>query len=170
MTPDYCRMMARYNAWQNKQMKAALEALDHETLTQDRGAFFGSILKTANHILWGDLIWMAKFDGGEPPSVGIPGSVDLNPTLAAWSADRFRADARILNWARRVQTVELLGEMRWYSGAMGTNVAVPTPQCVTHFFNHQTHHRGQIHAMVTAAGGTGWNTDLVFMPKDGPWL
>lgn len=166
MTPDYCRMMARYNAWQNTQMTAALEGFDHAALTQDRGAFFGSMLKTANHILWGDQIWMAKLDGAEPPSVGIPGSVDLNPTLAAWSADRFRMDARIQKWAQRLRTVELLGELRWFSGAKGTNVSAPVAQCITHFFNHQTHHRGQIHAMVTAAGGKGWDTDLVFMPKD----
>ncbi|MEQ9176308.1 MAG: DinB family protein, partial [Alphaproteobacteria bacterium] len=62
ITPEYCRMMARYNAWQNRQLTESLDAQPLEVLTEDRGAFFGSILGTLNHLLWGDRMWMARFD------------------------------------------------------------------------------------------------------------
>ena len=62
---------------------------------------------------------------------------------------------------------DLTGELTWYSGAQGCEVSKPMAQCVVHFFNHQTHHRGQVHAMLTAAGCKGiGDTDLAFMPED----
>lgn len=170
ISPDYCVMMARYNAWQNKQMKVALEQLDHETVTADRGAFFGSILNTVNHLIWGDRIWMARFENTTRPEGGIADSTGLTPTIAAWSAERFVMDARILKWAERLHTVDLIGDQVWYSQSADAEVSRPIAQCITHFFNHQTHHRGQIHGMVTAAGGQGWTSDLFMMPQEGPWL
>lgn len=170
ISPDYCLTMARYNAWQNKQMKASLETLDHEVLTEDRGAFFGSILNTANHLIWGDMLWMARFEKGPRPDVTIAESVGLTPTLAVWGTERFRLDGRILRWAERLHTVDLVGRETWYSQSMGAEVSKPIGQCIMHMFNHQTHHRGQIHGMVTAAGGQGWVTDLFMMPEQGPWL
>ena len=65
--PAYCRTMARYNAWQNAQLIPVLEAIGHDALLEDRGGFFGGILATANHLLWGDTIWMSRFD----PSVAL---------------------------------------------------------------------------------------------------
>jgi uncharacterized damage-inducible protein DinB len=170
ISPDYCVMMARYNAWQNNQMKAALETLDHEALIADRGAFFGSILNTANHVIWGDMIWMARFENTARPQGGIADSTSLTPTVAAWGAERFRMDARILRWAEALHTVDLIGDQTWYSQSAEAEVSKPIAQCITHFFNHQTHHRGQIHGMVTAAGGRGWTSDLFMLPQDGPWL
>jgi uncharacterized damage-inducible protein DinB len=170
ISPDYCVTISRYNAWQNKQMKAALEALSPQALTQERGAFFGSILKTVNHLLWGDQMWMSRFDNGAKPQGGVGESVALTPTLAVWSSDRFRTDGRILRWAEQVRSVDLVGELRWYSGIKQADVTMPMGLCVAHMFNHQTHHRGQVHAMLTAAGGQGWITDLFLMPQDGPWL
>lgn len=169
-SPEHCVTMARYNAWQNKMMRPVLEGLPEKDLRKDRKAFFGSILKTANHLLWGDLIWMSRFDGGVAPQVGIPQSVDMQPTLAAWSAERFRLDGRILTWAEKLRTLDLRNDLTWFSGALGHEVTKPLALCVTHMFNHQTHHRGQIHTMITAAGSGAWVTDLFVMPEDGPWL
>lgn len=170
ISPDYCLTMARYNAWQNKQMKTALEALDHKALTQDRGAFFGSILNTANHLIWGDQLWMARFENSKGPDCGIADSVSMTPTVATWGTERFRLDGRILRWAEKLRTLDLVGNYSWQSLSLGTLISKPVAQCVVHFFNHQTHHRGQIHGMVTAAGGQGWVTDLFLMPEQGPWL
>ena len=170
ITPDYVVTFARYNAWQNKQMKAALEGLSDAALREDRGAFFGSLLATANHILWGDWIWMSRFDGGEGPPGGIPDSTDCTPSVSEWSIARFRMDARILRWAEGLSAIDLTGNLRWYSGALGAEMEKPLPLLVAHMFNHQTHHRGQIHAMATAAGVKGWVSDLGFMPDEGPWL
>lgn len=170
ITPEYCLTMARYNAWQNRQTRAAMGRLTGAALCQERGAFFGSILGTANHLLWGDLIWMARFDGGEAPEMSIPESADLHASVTTWATERFRTDGRILYWAERVEPHILTGELTWYSGAQGREVSQPMATCITHFFNHQTHHRGQIHAMLTAAGEQTGDTDLVFMPEEGPWL
>lgn len=172
ISAEFCQMMGRYNAWQNTQIRAAAEKLTEAELRADRGAFFGSILGTLNHLLWGDLLWMSRFDGGEAPKDGIGESATLVPTLAVWSAERFRTDGRISHWADGLQAVDLAvdlagdndGNLTWFSGAQNRNVTVPYAQAVVHFFNHQTHHRGQVHVMLTAAGQTVGDTDLVFMP------
>ncbi|MDX1780217.1 MAG: DinB family protein [Thalassovita sp.] len=168
--PGYCLNMARYNAWQNGLMKSALEQLDDTALRADRGAFFGSILKTINHLLWGDMTWTSRFDDGEGPGIGIGDSPSMTPSFAAWSAERFRMDGRILRWAEKVSAVDLKGDLVWVSGSSGKSNRKPKALCVMQLFNHQTHHRGQVHAMCTAAGGMGWVTDLQLMPEQGGWL
>lgn len=169
ISADYCQMMARYNAWQNGQVKAACERLTEADLRADRGAFFGSIMGTLNHLLWGDLLWMSRFDGGEAPDETITTSVGMCPTLAVWGAERFRADGRIRNWAEALLEIDLTGEISWFSGAQNRDVTIPLAQAVVHFFNHQTHHRGQIHAMLTAVGQNPGDTDLAFMPEEAKW-
>ena len=170
VTPEYCVMMARYNGWQNRQLKAAFATLDTADLKQDRGAFFGSILATANHLLWGDRMWMARFAGSAPPAGGITETTELTDSGPAWEVERFQTDGGILFWAERLRAVDLAGDLTWYSGAVGREVAKPVAQCVVHMFNHQTHHRGQIHAMLTAVGVRAPVSDLAFMPDDGPWI
>ncbi len=170
ISPDYVVTMARYNAWQNKQLKTAFQGLDAAALDRDRGGFFGSLLRTASHLLWGDGVWMARFDGGTPPEGGIAGSVDLVTTREDWAIARFHMDARILRWAEGLGALDLAGDLRWYSGSAGAEVTRPRALCVAHMFNHQTHHRGQIHAMLTAAGAEAPVTDLFMMPSGGPWL
>ena len=170
INPGYVLTMARYNAWQNRQLMAAMGGLSEEALRADRGAFFGGILATANHILWGDAMWMARFQGQEPPAVSIEASTTLHPTHADWSAARFRMDGRILLWAEKIHALDLVGDLTWYSGFMQSHVTRPRGALIMHMFNHQTHHRGQIHAMLTAAGVKAPVSDLFFMPEAGPWL
>jgi len=167
ITPDYVRRMAAYNAWQNRQMDRAMAGLSLEALEADRAAFWGSILGTANHLLWGDQIWMARFGVGAAPDVKLADSPRMHPTQATWSAERFRMDGRITLWAEKLRAVDLTGRMRWYSGAMEQEVSRPVGALVVHFFNHQTHHRGQIHAMLTAAGAQAPQSDLFAMPETG---
>ena len=168
--PAWVLTMARYNAWQNTQMKRAMGRLDARALGQDRGAFFGSILATANHLLWGDRVWMSRLAGHEPPPGGIADSPRLTATAEAWEIERFRTDSAMLHWAERLRAVDLAGSLTWYSGALGRSVSRPRTLCVAHMFNHQTHHRGQIHAMLTDAGVEAPVSDLFAMPETGPWL
>ncbi|WP_415920528.1 DinB family protein [Tateyamaria sp. SN6-1] len=159
--------MARYNAWQNKQLMDVLKGVDEAVLRKDQGAFFGSIMGTLNHLLWGDTIWMSRFVPSIPkPAGSIDESVDFTPTFAVWSADRFRLDGAILMWADTMGSLDLKGQLSWFSGALGRDVRKPLELCVTHMFNHQTHHRGQVHAMMTAAGLTAPVSDLFVMPED----
>ncbi|MEQ8491231.1 MAG: DinB family protein [Marinovum algicola] len=167
ITPEYCRLMARYNAWQNRQIEKALEGVPLEALKADHGAFFGSILGTLNHLVWGDRMWMSRFhEPREKPEGGIKDSTALFPTLGAWSAERFRVDGVISRWAMGLHAVELTGSFRFYSGAMGREVTKPIAPCVVHMFNHQTHHRGQVHAMMTRTGLKAPVTDLFMMPDE----
>ncbi|PIE13786.1 MAG: damage-inducible protein DinB [Rhodobacterales bacterium] len=168
--PEYCLTMARYNAWQNKQVQKSLRGMESAALTEDRGAFFGSILGTLNHLLWGDALWMSRFDGGEAFGGGIPHSTELTQTAHDWAVERFRLDSRIILWAEQLTSVALSGNLTWYSGAIEQDVTRPLVTCVVHMFNHQTHHRGQVHAMLTAAGVSAPVTDLPFMPQEEPWL
>jgi uncharacterized damage-inducible protein DinB len=165
--PRYVRTMARYNSWQNGQLMPLLQGMPPEALAEDRGAFFGSLLATANHLLWGDMLWMSRFDPSvDAPQGGIAASTGLHPTAAAWSADRFRLDGKIRYWADSLRALDLKRDLTWFSGAAGREMTARLDLCVVHFFNHQTHHRGQIHAMLTAAGCKAPVSDLFLMPED----
>ncbi|MFK7745352.1 MAG: DinB family protein [Roseobacter sp.] len=165
--PRYVQTMARYNSWQNNQLMPVLEAMPMAELTKDRGAFFGSLMATANHLLWGDTLWMNRFDPSvEPPSVEAIDHAALHPTIGSWAADRFRMDGKIRFWADGLRAVELKGDLHWYSVSVGQKFTTPIATCIVHFFNHQTHHRGQIHAMLTAAGQKAPVSDMSLMPED----
>jgi uncharacterized damage-inducible protein DinB len=166
ITPAYCQTMARYNAWQNKGLREMIADIDREELYRDRGVFFGSIMGTLNHLLWGDTLWISRFDGGAGPDIPAKDHLEMTPTPAVWSADRFRMDARIRLWAESVKTVDLVGDLTWYSGIARREMVKPISLCVMQLFNHQTHHRGQVHAMLTAMGLKPNDTDLPFMPED----
>lgn len=167
ITPDYCRMMAQYNTWQNRQLTEALESAPGHVLREDQGAFFGSILGTLNHLMWGDRIWMSRFDPSiEAPVGGIPDSPAMCPTIAVWGGERFYLDGKITFWAEGLKSVQLTGDLEWFSGAAKAQVRKPIAVCVTHMFNHQTHHRGQVHAMMTRAGLQAPVSDMVFMPEN----
>ena len=165
ISPEYCQTMARYNAWQNDGLRKIVGEMDRAELTKDRGAFFGSIFATLNHLLWGDAIWISRFDGGEGPDPAIGTSVDFTPTAAVWAADRFRMDARITLWAEKVNAIDLVGDLTWHSRAVDRDITKSKALCVMQLFNHQTHHRGQVHAMLTALGIKPNDTDLPFMPE-----
>ncbi|WP_147104821.1 DinB family protein [Tateyamaria sp. syn59] len=159
--------MARYNAWQNRQLTEILTGVPDDELRKDRGAFFGSIMETLNHILWGDTMWMSRFNSDiSPPLIPSDQHREFTPTFAVWSAERFRMDGAIRLWADSLDTVALKGQLTWYSGMTKRDLSEPLETCVVHMFNHQTHHRGQVHAMMTAAGLPAPVTDIVFMPKD----
>ena len=174
ITGAYAREMSRYNLWQNSQLAECLQGLSHPELTQERGAFFGSILGTANHLLWGDWIWMSRFDKGDAPPSNIhrPGgglheSAYLCDDLATWLQLRQKIDARIAGWADTLGDDLLAGPFTWYSALAEAEITLPFAQCVVHMFNHQTHHRGQLHKMLTEAGSQAPVSDLVFMPREG---
>ena len=167
LTAEYARLMARYNAWQNAQLGCTIDGLSLKVLCADHGAFFGSILGTLNHILWADLMWLHRLGVvAARPDCGIEESPALTPTGPAWSAERFAVDGKLRRWAERVHSIALTGDLTWYSGATGAEVTRPVAMCVAHMFNHQTHHRGQVHAMLTRAGLPAPVTDIVFMPEE----
>lgn len=164
---DYCVMMSRYNAWQNHSLYYAASTLDEAAREQDRGAFWTSIRKTLAHLVWGDQIWIARFDGGTGPEVGGLEALDAYDWDTLWTR-RPQLDARISAWAFHLEPSELDGDMTWFSGFLGKEMTRSKALCITQLFNHQTHHRGQVHAMLTAAGAKPDDTDLQLLPEDIP--
>jgi uncharacterized damage-inducible protein DinB len=159
----YVQRMARYNSWQNGNLYSCAERLTDEARRQERGAFFGSIHGTLNHVLWADEIWMSRFCGTPRPKAGIPESTSLRVRWDELKRDRVGFDARIIAWADNLDAEWLADDHSYYSGAVKRDIVKPRWLLVTHFFNHQTHHRGQVHCMLTQAGIRPSDTDLPFM-------
>jgi len=163
VNPDYVRTMATYNAEMNRRIYAAAERLPDAARRLPRGAFWGSIHGTLCHLLWGDRIWMSRFDDWEKPGVIQKDSATLIADFGELKRARLEADERISNWAAGVSRDWLAQEQVWFSQSANKELRQPRSLLVTHFFNHQTHHRGQAHAMITACGEKTGDTDLFLL-------
>ncbi|MCA3280902.1 MAG: DinB family protein [Roseomonas sp.] len=160
---DWCHMMAAYNSEMNRRLYAAADGLDASARQADGGAFWGSIQGTLCHLLWGDTTWMSRFDGWDKPSVGMKQSPVMITDWAALKLRRVAADQRIEAWAAGLSAERLAAPLTWHSAIVARDVSMPLWIAVGHFFNHQTHHRGQAHALLTRAGAATGDTDL-------PWV
>lgn len=160
ITPDWCRMMQAYNAEMNRRIYAAASRIPDEERRAERGVFWGSLHGTLSHLVWADMQWMGRFDGGEKPPVGLRDSGRMVATWEEMLGHRAALDHRIAAWVGALTPGWLAGDLAWYSGAAGRDVTRPVGLVVTHFFNHQTHHRGQAHALITRAGESTEDTDL----------
>jgi uncharacterized damage-inducible protein DinB len=163
--PAYVQRMARYNRWQNENLYAVADRLSDSERRRERCAFFGSIHRTFSHLLWADRIWMSRFTDAPRPEGGISESVSLYPDWEPLRRERAAFDETIIGWADRLDSSWLEGELTWFSGAINREVTKPKWLLVTHVFNHQTHHRGQVHCMLTQAAGKPHDTDLFIMPE-----
>ena len=161
----YVQRMARYNQWQNAGLYGVADALSDSERRQERGAFFGSIHKTLSHLLWGDRMWMSRFSDVSAPQGGIAGSVTLYADWDILKNERVAFDDTIAHWAGGLDQAALEGDLTWFSGAAQREITKPKWLLVSHMFNHQTHHRGQVHCMLTQAGGKPQATDLPFMAE-----
>src|SRR5262245_19286909 len=99
ITPDYVRTLAGYNQWQNQNLYGAADTLPDAQRKEPRGAFFGSIHGTLNHLLWGDQMWMSRFAGTPRPKGSIPESVAQLEDWADLQRERAAFDQVIIDWA-----------------------------------------------------------------------
>jgi uncharacterized damage-inducible protein DinB len=163
ITVGYASAMADYNRWQNESLYGAADRLTDAQRKDQRGAFFGSIHGTLNHLLWGDQVWMSRFAGTpKPKAPGIPESVAMYESWDDLKRERRAFDEVIVDWASRLDPAWLEGDLTWFSGATGRELTRPRWLLVTHMFNHQTHHRGQVHCLLTQLGAKPGVTDLPF--------
>jgi uncharacterized damage-inducible protein DinB len=150
MTARY-RMFAAYNTWCNERLYDAASAVNDTDYRADRGAFFKSLHGTLNHLLVGDRTWMARFTGeGE-----LPKSLDaiLYGDFAALRAARRTEDARITRYMGGLSEADLAGTLRYRTVVRPQEIEQPLAPALDHFFNHQTHHRGQAHALLSSIIG-----------------
>lgn len=158
--------MARYNRWQNRAMYASAGSLDDTARRMERGAFWGSIHGTCAHLYWADRIWLSRFDLVEKPAVGLKESAGYVDDWTELTGLRAALDDRLIDWCDAYAPGPVEGTLTWYSGAAGREVTAPLSVILPHIFNHQTHHRGQLSAMLTAAGAATQDTDLFLMPRE----
>lgn len=165
------RLLARYNRWFNQRLYAACEQLPDDERKRERGAFFSSIHNTLNHLVWGDRLWLRRFaaQGVAFPALGerlldLPEhavhATVLYPQWAALREHREELDAAIEDWVRDMPAEFPLRIMR-YSNTAGVQREHPAWQALTHFFNHQAHHRGQVSTLLKQAGIDPGVTDLI---------
>jgi uncharacterized damage-inducible protein DinB len=160
VNPVFVRTMAAYNAEMNRRLYAAAGRIPDPARREPRGAFWGSLHGTLCHLLWGDQMWMSRFDGWTKPTVIQKQSPTLVDDFDELRRLRVDADEKISAWAGRVTEAWLAEDQTWFSASAQKELRSPRSFLVTHFFNHQTHHRGQAHALITACGENTGDTDL----------
>ena len=160
ITPAYIRIMAQYNSEMNRRVYGAAAQLTDEQRREDRGLFWKSLHGTLNHLLWGDRQWMSRLDGWPPNIVPNPQSPTLIQDFDELRAARVDADAKIEVFAGRIDEAWLDQDLTWWSGAAKREMRKAKRGLMVHFFNHQTHHRGQAHAALTMCGVDPGDTDL----------
>jgi uncharacterized damage-inducible protein DinB len=157
-------MMATYNQWANRRLFGAAAKIPDRDYRADRGAFFGSLHGTLNHLLVGDLIWMQRFTGeGEAPA-----QLDaiLHDDLASLRQARETLDRRIILYAGTLTDAALAGTIRYRSTRSPAELEQELAPLLLHFFNHQTHHRGQAHTLVTEIAGEAPSLDLLIYQRE----
>ena len=161
--PSFVITMAAYNAEMNRRIYAAAGRIPDAARREQRGAFWGSIHGTLCHLLWGDQMWMSRFDNWPKPTILQKQSAGLIVDFDELQHTRAEADAKISDWALGVTEAWLAEDQVWFSASVERELRQPRSLLVAHFFNHQTHHRGQAHAMITAAGEQTGDTDLFLL-------
>ncbi len=160
---EYCQLMAEYNRWMNQKVFHACASLSEEELRRDCGAFFKSIYMTLNHIAYADLAFLARFT--QEPRAVPPLGPDLFGSFSQLRVERERLDERLMVWASTLSADWLSRTLTYESKVDGLERSVPQWVLVSHLFNHQTHHRGQITTLLTQGGQDVGATDIPFMPR-----
>lgn len=154
--------LARYNRWMNEKIYEVCESMPDATRREDRGAFFGSVHGTLNHLLLADRVWLGRFRG-EPFVVQSLGQ-ELYADWVELREARCATDDAIEAWIATVAEAELQQPFEYVS------IVDPQPRrlelwkVVLHFFNHQTHHRGQLTTLMNQLGYDSGVTDLLWLP------
>ena len=163
-------LMARYNQWMNEKIYEAASSLSETKIREDQGAFFKSILGTLNHLLVTDVLWLKRF-AQHPKAYGSlrflknlanPGSLDeiLYDDLGKLWEVRREFDVAIRRWSKEVEIEEPNRDLE-YANSKGDRFANDFGELVQHYFNHQTHHRGQISTLLFQKGIDIGSTDLL---------
>jgi uncharacterized damage-inducible protein DinB len=156
-------MFGRYNAWANGRLYDAAARLTTEQYRADRGAFFKSVHGTLNHLLVTDRIWMQRFAGeGDAPD-----SLDaiLFETLGELRAAREAEDRRISTFVDGLDQARIEGTIKYRRVSSPEVFEQQLAPALAHWFNHQTHHRGQVHALLTGLAGQAPELDLLYFQR-----
>jgi uncharacterized damage-inducible protein DinB len=159
---EYCQLLARYNRWMNERVYAVVGEFSAEERTRDRGAFFGSMHRTLNHILWGDRVWLARFL--KQPYTEPAYGADMYADFGQLGREREATDTAILGWAGQLSPEWLAGTLEYRRSSDGGVRRLAAWIGAAHLFQHATHHRGQLATLIKQAGKDPGVTDLPWMP------
>ena len=170
MLAEQYRLLARYNTWMNGRLYALAATLSDDERRADRGAFFRSIHGTFNHLLLVERIWLHRMTGDAALSAShdADGNViryrsldqELYADFAVLRREQETTDAHAERWVAGLDEATLASPIR-YRSTDGTAREHPLWQAVTHLFNHQTHHRGQLTTLFSQLGHDPGVTDLI---------
>ncbi len=162
MKPHFM-MFAAYNAWANARVYEAASGLTKTEFTRDAGAFFKSMRGTLNHILVTDRIWMKRFtgEGDAPAALDTILYIDFAKLRVARQAE----DKRIVDWIGSLGDKAFAGRFTYMTVTDMRTVSQRLAPALFHLFNHQTHHRGQAHAILTVLGKEAPSLDLIYFQR-----
>ena len=163
---DSFRVMAQYNRWMNERIYAVCAKISDAERKRDRGAFFKSIHGTLNHLLLGDRVWLGRFV--DRPFVVASLDQELYADFDTLRAERAATDAEIIDYVGALDEATIEGDLRYTSIVNPEERVIRLRYALLHFFNHQTHHRGQATTLIKQAGEEPGVTDLMWMPGLAP--
>jgi uncharacterized damage-inducible protein DinB len=158
---DYFRTLSRYNRWMNEKMYAVCSTIPDETRRADRGAFFKSVHGTLNHILLADRLWLGRFL--QQPFAVESLAQELYHDWDELCRERQQTDDSIERWVNALTQEQIAVPISYTSIVNPETRTYPLWITMTHFFNHQTHHRGQLTTLMEQMGYDSGITDLIWM-------
>jgi len=158
----HAQTMAAYNRWMNERLYALCAELSDEERKRDLRAFFRSIHGTLNHLLLADRLWLGRFTGELLKIQGL--DQELYADFAELRRERARTDEALTSWVATLSDSRLAAPFTFASYTKPQSRTLPLWTAVTHFFNHQTHHRGQLTTLIKQTGRDPGVTDLIWLP------
>lgn len=156
-------MMAAYNAWCNERIYEIAAQLSDTDYHADRGAFFKSVNGTLNHLLATDRIWMKRFTG-QGDALNRLDAILFDDFVSLRQARR-KEDERIIAYIDGLSEADLAGQLRYQPLSNPVDIEQPLVSALVHVFNHQTHHRGQVHCLLTGFGLDAPSLDLILFQR-----
>lgn len=162
MKPHFM-MFAAYNRWANDRIYEAAADLTPQEFGADTGVFFGSVMRTLNHILVADRIWMRRFTGEGDAQSAL--DAVLFQDFGGLRDARRAEDARLIIWVSQLTEKALAGRFTYTTVTDMRTVSQRLAPALAHLFNHQTHHRGQVHAALTTLGKPSVTLDMIYFQR-----
>ena len=159
---DHFEQLAAYNRWANARLYQAAFGLEDAEYRRDVGSFFGSLHGTLNHLLVTDRLWMKRFTG-EGDALDRLDAI-LYDDLTDLASARADEDDRITNYINGLDAAALSARMT-YANTSGQEFEEQRSALLTHLFNHQTHHRGQAHTILSICGAAPPSLDLLVLQR-----
>lgn len=160
-TTDYFQRLSQYNCWMNEQLFDLCNSIPDPVRKENRGAFFGSIHGTLNHILLADKLWLGRFLNQPLEYTSL--DQELFAEFEPLRQERQKTDKEIIAWVDSLSEEQLAAPLRFTSAVKRRECVFPLWHAATHFFNHQTHHRGQVTTLLSQCGYDPGVTDLLWL-------